>query len=319
MTESDLESDTSLQFEETKRIGDVFYALTADPWNGSMNRFSMPTLNYGDKASVTVIRPSSFHGDDEWMNAGDPEGVRIRDDIREHGHDGVEDGPEAISAAIIDHYRKSGWDAGEYLVGSQGHQVLVVAAAADGYGTAKALAEELDDWCNGRVYEVQAYKRIQWTDGHGGSFDSWELADCMGGVYLTGDYDSWLRIAQANLDPDDPINPPEPDPDIHRIAQPPIGVDDPGTLNEADYLLRNLQADLSSAFEQIDALQHLDGDEGLAALAGRLHDSFEMLDAAVHDAQSTVLKRIDEIPEASQWDPSNPLRASSAASDGRTR
>lgn len=324
LTQSDLESDTSLVFEESERIGDVFYTLAADPENGSMNRSSMPTLNYGDRVSVTVVRPSSFYADDEWMNAGDTAGVRIRDDIRENGYEGGEndDGenePEAISAAIIDHYRKMGWDAGEHLVGSRDHRVRVVTAAAEGYGTAKSLADELDDWCNGRVYEVQAYKRVPWSDGRGGSFDSWELADRMGGVYLTGDYDSWLKVAQTSLNPDDPVNPPEPDPDIRRIAQPPIEVDDPGILDEADFLLQRLDTYLKPVCEQIAALRDLTGDEGLTALAGRLHDSFEMLDHATHDAQSDVLRRIDEVPNAAQWDPSNPLQASGMASDGMTR
>lgn len=324
LTQSDLESDTSLMFEESERIGDVFYALAADPENGSMNRSSMPTLNYGDKISVTVVRPSSFYADDEWMNAGDKAGVRIRDEIRENGYEGGEgdDGEneeEAISAAIIDHYRRLGWDAGEHLVGSRGHWVRVVTAAAEGCGTAKSLADQLNDWCNGRVYEVQAYRRVPWSDGRGGSFDSWELADRIGGVYLTGDYDSWLKVAQASLNPANPANPPDPDPDIRRIPQPPIGVGDPGILCEADRLLQILDTYLKPVCEQITALRDLTGDEGLTALAGRLYDSFEMLDYAIHDAQSDVLKHIDEVPNAAQWDPLNPLQAAGIASDGVTR
>lgn len=81
------------------------------------------------------------------------------------------------------------------------------------------------------------------------------------------------------------------------------------SIREWDEENTQYRPDWSADFFEVGSLQQVPD----------LSDSFEMLDYAIHDAQSDVLKHIDEVPNAAQWDPLNPLQAAGIASDGVTR
>lgn len=97
----------------------------------------------------------------------------------------IDNEDEAEREAFVKHYKRKGWTVETHTMrGEMGEcPITAVLAIEDGYGTADALAQELEDWAFGRVYRLDFYAPY-WYEVNSDVDATLEFYDSLGGVYF---------------------------------------------------------------------------------------------------------------------------------------
>lgn len=131
--------------------------------------------------------PTSWYGDAvvfHWLdngdtsdNANDADAVAIRGSMP---HDAT---PSEVFDALRKHYGRAGFETGYMHTSARDYRPAFL-AVKPGYGTPKALAEEMNAFFSGDVYSLAVEKRIPWRAPDGRTRYEWESADAISDCYI---------------------------------------------------------------------------------------------------------------------------------------
>ena len=148
--------------------------------------------------------PVSWYGDAvvfHWLDDGDAsDNYNDADAVAVRGAMPYNATPGEVFDALRKHYSRAGFATGYMHTSARDYRPAFL-AVKPGYGTPKALAEEMNAFFNGDVYALAVEKRIPWTAPDGRTRYEWESIDAIGDCYIDPFDDAEvLELARCNFE-----------------------------------------------------------------------------------------------------------------------